>query len=762
MRNAVFVILLVLFFLAPFSGLYETLWIDLLFFLLPAVAFVLLIAGRGEADPPLNIPPGSIAILLLILIGLVQLIPLPPQLVRILSPETWEIYRETAGVLNPDIWMTLTLGPKNTLHAVFSLVSCGTGYFVAANVLADRSRLKIAAMSLAALGGGLGGTIIILRMLNLEASSSGAVSADLSVPAAGASLAVTTVMVLVCAVSLALFLAERPAIHYGTLQERIADFFASPGQKKHFIFALPGVVIPLAIALYKPGILFILAISILLFLILLSLRSRGRREVPYLIVYLVLVMVLAIFATHKLNRQADAIGLASQARRTAVSRQLFRDFAVAGSGFGTISSIAPRYGLTIEAGTGAKSVVQGFYHLAAQGGVLSVAALGWLVLGFFVRTYIIWRRRRQKLALYLYAAGISGLVAFSICLLPFSFQNQKAFPLLVFLAAGFTAAAAMPGKLVEESKGLRQSIRLSALGLVSAVMFIALYIYLGDLTAKVLYGGGRGPGEGGLEQGRYRLVRSARYDPFNPQYRYDLGFQALDSGNPELARNYFVQALRLDPLNGNATYGLGQAFWAFGEKDIAQKLVSAALKNNPNSREILLAHVSRLLKTKQIAMALESIRTSLNANSADTLFWVEFLVSYGFDGHELTRILPERSRCWYEYGQYLLQRGDHAGAAGAFHQAVTLAESEATPEKTLFLTVTRFFEEQKSYQDALDVLLAASRKYPEEKAFLSSEARIYQEMGITFKAMELYRKILILDPADSQAREQLDRLENNL
>jgi hypothetical protein len=35
-------------------------------------------------------------------------------------------------------------------------------------------------------------------------------------------------------------------------------------------------------------------------------------------------------------------------------------------------------------------------------------------------------------------------------------------------------------------------------------------------------------------------------------------------------------------------------------------------------------------------------------------------------------------------------------------------------------------------------------------------------MGITFKAIELYRKILILDPADRMAREQLNRLESSL
>lgn len=756
MRNIVFVIVLLSFLLAPFSGLYDTRWIDLLFFQLPLLAFVLLITGREKAEQPLYIPPGTGAVLLLIMTGLVQLIPLPAQLIRSLSPKAWEIYRETAGVLKPDIWMTLTLAPKNTLHVVFSLVSCCAGYFVAANVLADRGRLKIAAMSLAALGGGLGGTIIILRFLNLQRTSSGA-----TVLAGGSSPAITAVMILVCAISLALFLAERPAIHYGTLRERIADFFANPREKKHFIFGVPGVFIPLALAMYCPAVLPILVLSLLLFLIFMGLRGRGRSEVPWLMVYLVLVFALTLFSVHKDVPSANDLGRAAPEVH-AVSREILRDFTVTGSGFGTISALAPRYRLTMEPGIGAGQVVRGIFNLAAQGGLLSAVIFGWLSVGFLVPTFVLWRRRRNKLAVYLYAAALSGLVAFGICLLLFPFRNHTAFPLLLFLAAGLTAAAAKPEIRERKSSGLRPQIRRMALMLICAFIFFGGFFYLGDLAARGLQ---RDFGENGvdaMEPDRYRLVRSARCDPFNPQYRYDLGYQALDSGDLLLAREHFVRALRLDPQNGNAIYGLAQAFLASGEQAIARQLVSAAMKTNPDSREILLGHVSRLLKTKNLPKALESIRSFLEVNSSDTLFWLEYLVSSGFDLHELTGILPDLSRSWYDYGQYLLQRGDRSGAAKAFHQAITLAEKEEMPDKTLFLTIARIFEKQKSYEDALDVLLAGGRKYPEEKSFLSSTARIYLEMGISFKAIELYRKILILDPADRMAREQLNRLESSL
>lgn len=58
--------------------------------------------------------------------------------------------------------------------------------------------------------------------------------------------------------------------------------------------------------------------------------------------------------------------------------------------------------------------------------------------------------------------------------------------------------------------------------------------------------------------------------------------------------------------------------------------------------------------------------------------------------------------------------------------------------------------------------MVASSKYPQELNFLLAKGRIYQEMGITFKARKVYQDVLILNPANQEARQRLNLLEGVL
>ena len=98
----------------PFSGLFNSPWSELFLYLLPLLALLFLVLNRWKESAWIIIPPGFNALLVFIGLGLMQLIPLPPQLVRILSPEAWQIYQETAGVLQPDAWLPLTAWATQT------------------------------------------------------------------------------------------------------------------------------------------------------------------------------------------------------------------------------------------------------------------------------------------------------------------------------------------------------------------------------------------------------------------------------------------------------------------------------------------------------------------------------------------------------------------------------------------------------------------------------------------------------------------------
>lgn len=769
MNKAAFILLLLTAFLAPFSGFLGSGWSNLFVCLLPLVALLLLIFERWEESIWLRIPPGFNALIILVILGMIQLLPLPPQLVRFLSPNAWAIYQETVGVLQADTWLPLTLAPKATMEALFRLVGCWAIYMAAANLLVERNRLKIFAVFMIALGGsfaavilGLWGGQTVFSLFQDQKTLQSGISVQHTA-------IISTFMVMVCTLSIAQFLAERPTVRFGSLQERLSAFVSSFSHKKYLIYGLPAGLIPLAIATHWPNGLLVILLAVLLFLALLCLRSRGRQEISYLFGYLFLVFILAISLLPGGSAMTSPEeGITEQVAAdpgASVPREVFSDFLLTGSGYGTFSAISRRYGFTFEEVTSRVSPSQSFFRLASQGGLIGLVATGWFLVTFFYRTFRSWRDRRQKLASYLYAASLGGGLAFAICYLSLGGVGLGGFPFLAFLMLGFTAASVKSSDKTVQEEEYSPLLKPLAILLTMAGVFFTAFFNLGDLAAKKYYDNARDlvtETPEALKASRTQLERATFFDPLNSRYRYALGYQAMDPDNDDLALGYFAHGVRLDPLDSKALYGLGQFLFTAGKVETAQKLLYAALKSDPNSREIQSAYVDQLLKTEQITKAMELIRQLLQTSSDDTLFWIQNVADHGISEPLRTRILPDKSRSYHDYGLYLLQRGDAARADIFFRKALGLARQEDSPDKSIFLSMVNFFELHQSYDEALDALLVAREKYPEDIDFLLSSGRIYQEMGITYKAKEIYQKILILDANNEDARQRLELMEGIL
>ena len=69
-------------------------------------------------------PPGLLPLALFGLFMLLQMIPLPPGLLSLISPATAERYSETVWLLQPGAWMPLTVNLQRTLEAFFFFTAC--------------------------------------------------------------------------------------------------------------------------------------------------------------------------------------------------------------------------------------------------------------------------------------------------------------------------------------------------------------------------------------------------------------------------------------------------------------------------------------------------------------------------------------------------------------------------------------------------------------------------------------------------------------
>ncbi len=764
MNRIGFVILLFAFFWFPFSGLFGFTWFDPFTTLLPLLVLVLLILERWQKPEWIMIPPGSNALLLLVLLGLVQLVPLPPQLVRLLSPKAWEIYQETVGVLDVGSWLSLSLAPKATLQSIFRFVGCWAAYIAATNLLTERNKLKAAAAFMAALGGGVAAGILVLWVLDAFLAIFPSYNGSRVAFSIQHEIILTTFMVMACPLSLALFLADRPTVRFGTLKERLSELFSALVQKRYLVYGLPAVVIPLAVATYWADGLLILIPAVLLFLVFLSLRSRGRREVSYLFTYFFLVFILAVSLrlTESVQKNAEIETAAEVDSRlgTAISREVLSDFILTGAGYGTFPAISKRYGLELP--TNPVSAGQNFFCLASQGGLIGLGAVGWFLIAFLGRTFPRWRQRHHKLATYLYAAGLGAVLAYTISYLFLGGTGRSGFPLLVFLLLGLVAASAGSSAQTTSEKASHRLVRVVTTYFILVAIFFAAFFQFGGLASQKLYSAARNSAPEiteARESSRSLMNLATFLDPLNPRYHYAQGYLAMDLHNEEVAMEHFADGLRLGPLDSGALYGLGQSFLAAGKTETGAKLVLGALNNDPSSMEIQSAYVDQLLKTREVTKALGLVRQFLESSPEDTLFWIQNLTREGIVESRLPQILPDRSRSYHDYGLHLVQHGDAAKAVEFFRKALALASQEKQPDKAIFLSLARFFENHQSYDDALATLLVAGDKYPEDISFLLSTARIYQQMGITFKAKQIYQKVLILDSSNEEARERLDLLE---
>lgn len=766
MNRVGFAILMITFSWAPCSGFFDLWWSDLLICLFPLAALTALVFEHWHDPASIRIPVGSNALLGLIIFGLLQLVPIPPQLMRLLSPNAWAIYQKTVGVLQSDPWMPLTLATKTSLGTVFFLTGCWAAYVVSANMLADRKKLKIAVGFLAAFAGGLAASILALWALNaLFAILPSQNGTQLAFSLRHSSM-MTTFMVMICPLSLALFLTERPTVRYGPLKERLSEFLVNFGQRRYLIYGLPAIAIPLAMATYWPEGLLILLFAVLLMLIFLGLRSRGRRESPYLFVYLFMILILSISLPVTNSARPDPGKIAAIEEKTVaggtIPRQVVSDFALTGAGYGSFSAVSKRYRHPLANNTFGGASVQRIFRLASQSGLIGFCLAGWFLFVFFRHTIRSWLQRRQKFSVYLYAAGMGSFFAFVLSFFSTGGLGFGGFSVLVFMLLGLLAATTEPSTQISPSKKIHR-VGWILMGIVGIVgMISSAYFYIGDQVGEKLYSAARNSISETAEAyktSQNLIALASFFDPFNPRYCYVKGYQAAELQDDDRALEHFSKGMRLDPLDGKSLYALGKYFFTIGNKVTAEKLVLAAVASDPLSREFQTEYIEQLLNAQQLTKALVVIRDFLKSSPDDTLFWIQQVANYGFDDSQRIKILPELSRSYHDYGLYLLQHGDIAKADELFRKTLALARQEEQPDQLIFLPMVRFFEKRQRYDDALDTLMVASAKYPQDVNFLLAKGRIYQEMGITFKAREIYQKVLILNPANEEARHNLDILQ---
>lgn len=117
---------------------------------------LLLVKGLLAGQSPLSGRTGRLmAILLLLFAGVVllQLLPLPPSLLGLLSPEALRIH-SSLGNAAPGAWQTISITPHATLQELLLLLAYAAVFTVIVSHVRTRNQVSVIVTTILAMGGG--------------------------------------------------------------------------------------------------------------------------------------------------------------------------------------------------------------------------------------------------------------------------------------------------------------------------------------------------------------------------------------------------------------------------------------------------------------------------------------------------------------------------------------------------------------------------------------------------------------------------------
>ena len=703
-----------------------------------------------------------------------QVVPLPPSVLKLISPKTWELYAGTVWIVRPDIWMPLSVVPKLTLVFLFRLVSGAALYFLTVQLFVEKERLKRIIPALALFVGPFSLVVGILFFVpeGRAWGSFGKWPAYLRDHYAG-------LMAMVFPLLLAQYLASRPHINYSSVREKTAKFVRNPGSYPHLLVAAVALCVAVSIiaSLSMKGILSSLG-AVLVFLLLLLTRSRGRKwEVwgtAFLVGMLFTVGLSALVGNGELGRRMHAAPGQTFEERLTVwgnSEGMVRDFPLFGTGAGTFAQVFPRYATLTGNNAVAEHADNDYLEYAVEEGGIGLLLAGWFLLSVLRYSFPAWRQRHSRIPVYLYLGSLCGLVAILLQSWADFTLHVGAILLYFFFISGLAVAAATSSRTETggepDGKVLPITPRWPA-ALAGLLLVFSLVFNVGILAGKIRFAKIAGlDGEQAPDwEGRQALLGVARQasclDPLEPTYRFALADIGLGLGEAAMTLRELGSAVRLAPLNAEYLQRLGLVYDHLGEEDKAERLLEAGVKNDRVNPVRHKTFAFWLLSKGKPEKALEQIRQAILGEPQRTWDYLTLMKSQGLSDEAMRRNLPQRSLPLLIYGDYLLGAGKEAAAEESYRTAVNLASAESHPSPTVFQRVGEFFAAHGRYNDALETILAGIEIFPDNAEYRFAAAGYYEKLGITYRAVEEYRSALALDPKNDEARARLKGLENEM
>jgi O-antigen ligase/tetratricopeptide (TPR) repeat protein len=716
--------------------------------------------------------PGSLPLVLLLGFMMLQLLPLPAEIVRVISPSMYEAYRPVLTIGGSE-WIPLTINQRATLHEFLRIGSYALMYVLTVHLLSSHVWLKRTVHIVVVLGV----TVALIAIIQ-KVQSPGAIY-GFRVPTEGTPFGpwvnpnqYAGFMEMLCPLAIALFLYYRPrAERAETVREKIIAFFSMPGGNLHLIISVAAIIMALSVfvSLCRGGIIAI-TLSTFVFIALYSYARNQKSRTAFIVIICGVILAVSSFGWGKIsaefNNAVGASGTISDGRFEiwATCWNLFRSYWVTGSGFGTFVDAFP--GFRIDSGGLVYDHAHNDYiELLTDGGIIGFGLAAWFVLAVLVHGWQMIRARRDQYAVLIGTGAFTGIIAMLLHGVTDFNMHNGADGLYFFFLCGLLVSAVNTRFSYSASETLlkRQSKQwnLWCLGGCTVLVLSTCVIQYGALRAQWEYAQVRNIyispvlGKSKIAEVEGAVSKAISHDPWHGGYSFTHGSLSWVKQNREEALRRFLMTVRKQPMNGAALQRVGLLV---EDEDLASGLLHEGYRRAFNKDELALTYVEYLLLKGERDAAKTVIIERIELKPTLIQKWALLLDRFNYSTRDMATLLPESVEAWIQYGSYREKQGDVEGAGYYRSNALTFIENEEIVIPNWYQQLIDYYRRTGKVQDALIILRQAVEVLPQVANFHIQLGDYYDQEGITYRAKEEYETALTLEPGNRVAMSRLRKM----
>jgi Tfp pilus assembly protein PilF/O-antigen ligase len=758
-RNAPFLLFLCTLCFAPFAlspGATEVAFTAIVELLICTTAIFYFFQIRKIPRAVLDIP-GMLPLGLLIVWMCLQLIPLPPALVQIIAPASYQVYEPILSIADSSPWIPLTVSQKAGSLEVLRISSYILFYVLTVQLLSSRA-LLVKTVQCAVL------LVVFISLWTIFQE----VTASSDNHYAG-------LLEMLCPLVLALFFFYRPTINYDeTLRARITAIFTMPSSNLHCYYAI-GVIIIVSSVFFSmsPGSVMSMGLAFLLFFFL---QARKKIDAVMLIVavFCTLVLTLSLFGRDLLfnnfNKIFFEIGGIHNARIMLWQDtwKMMLDFLITGSGMGTFMDVYPQY-RTLPGTLVVDHAYNEYIEIFTDGGLIGFYLTAWFVLVVLVHGWKRIGQRRDRYAILVTIGALTGIVSILLRSMTNCTFHLGANGLYFFFTCGLIVSAGN-ARLYYRTRPtfLKQAVSnrnylfpvtglllLFGVGVLHGGGFMAVHSY-SDISSIYL---NKHLAPDKMGQVYTAVAKSRNYDSLEGFYPSLLGNMEYYQQHPDEVLQQYSKAVRLDPLNGEYLQNLG-LFLAPSFPEQADMLLAKGYDRAIYKERYILTWAEWLLRFGRRQKAVAVMQKGAQHSPEIVPSLTPFFMTYSLSREEISAILPESTASWMYLGSFMEETGKLNEVEYYFSHALKYLDREKRITPWYFDQVYSFYCQHNQEDKAVSILRQAVKRLPNHAPFHAYLGDYYKKEGINYRAREEYEQASFLEPNNVNVRRKLLSLGN--